>query len=69
MLLLFAPPNQILKITKISTNDKLRHHLENLGIIIGQEIILLSNSENVIIKIKDCRLAINKNLALQIQVK
>ena len=64
-----APINTSLKIIKILVDEKTKGHLENLGIIVNANILVLSkNDGNVIIKIKDGRLAINKDTALKIFV-
>ena len=64
-----APINTSLKIIKILVDEKTKRHLENLGIIVNANILVLSkNDGNVIIKIKDGRLALNKDTALKIFV-
>jgi len=69
MALAFAPFGRELKITKILADEKTKRHLKNLGLIIGADIIsMYDNCGNVIIKVKDCKLALNKTLALKIYV-
>ena len=64
-----APINTSLKIIKILVDEKTKRHLENLGIIVNANILVLSkNDGNVIIKIKDGRLALDKDTALKIFV-
>lgn len=64
-----APINTSLKIIKILVDEKTKRHLENLGILINANIIVLAkNDGSVIIKVKDGRLAINKDTALKIFV-
>ena len=47
----------------------MKHHLENLGILAGENISVLSASGgNVILLVKNGRLAINKDLAVKILV-
>ena len=67
----FARQGVASKIVKTSVNDeKLRRHLEDRGIIKGQEITLLSSTGgNIIVKVKDGSLALNKELALRIYVE
>ena len=64
-----APINTNLKIIKILVEEKTKRHLENLGILVNANILVLAkNDGNVIIKVKDGRLAINKETALKIFV-
>lgn len=69
MPLIFAKENQILTILKILVDEKTRRHLENLGLVRNQQIELLTNANNIIIKVKETRLALNKELASKILVK
>lgn len=56
-------------IRKIGGNDETRRFLENLGFVAGSEITVLSAIEgNVIVNIKDSRIAINKDMARHIMV-
>lgn len=64
-----APINKMLKIRKIVADEKTKRHLENLGMTVNAEIVVLSKTDgNVIVKIKDSRLAINKETASKILV-
>ncbi len=64
-----APLETELKIIKIITEDKIKKHLENLGVLPGQKIVIMSASKgDLILKIKDGRVAINKELAMKIFV-
>lgn len=70
MPLTVAPTDCDLKIVKIVAEDKLKKHLENLGITPGAVIRMLSASGgSVICMIKDCKLAIDSNLSSHIFVK
>ena len=69
MPIVLAPENVDLKITKILVDEKTKRHLENLGILVNAIITILSKQDgNVIVKVKDGRLAINKEIALKIFV-
>lgn len=69
MPIVVAPENTVLKIIKILVDEKTKRHLENLGILVNSEIMVLARTNgNVIIKIKDGRLAINRDTALKIFV-
>ena len=69
MNLAFAPFNTELTVTKINADEKTSRHLKNLGILVGGKIVsMIDNGGNVIVKVKDCKLAINKALAMKICV-
>ena len=70
MPLVFAPINVMLKVIKILIKDeKTKRHLENLGILMNSEFLIISSSNgNVVIKYKDTRLALNKDIATKILV-
>ena len=56
-------------IVRISGNDKVKQHLNNLGFVVGEEVMLINQlDENVIVKIKGVSLAISKELARRILV-
>ncbi len=69
MPIVLAPINQMLKITKVLVDEKTKRHLENLGMMVNAEIMVLSHvNGDVIVKVKDGRLAINKETASKILV-
>lgn len=69
MPLVMAPLNEDLKIVKILVDDKLKKHLESLGITLNSIIRVISCSNgNCIIQIKEGRLAIDKHIATKILV-
>ena len=56
-------------IKKISGKDEVRRFLENLGLVAGAQVSLVSKiSGNVIVQIKDSRVAISKEMAQKIIV-
>ena len=58
-----------LTIRKIGGTPALRHHLENLGFTVGGTVTLISNlGENVIVKVKESRVAIGADMARKIMV-
>ena len=64
-----APTGTRLIVLKVTAEEKIRRHLENLGLLKGAEIVLVSaQGGDVILKIKDGRLAINRQLAMKIFV-
>lgn len=70
MPIVFAPKNVLLKVLKVLVKDeKTKRHLENLGILVNSEFMILSESNgDIILRIKDTRLALNKDTALKILV-
>ncbi|MDL2298838.1 ferrous iron transport protein A [Synergistaceae bacterium OttesenSCG-928-D05] len=57
------------RIKKISGRDEMRRHLAHLGFVEGQEISVVSrHGGNVILCIKDSRIAIDETLANRIIV-
>lgn len=70
MPLVIAPLNVLLTVIKILLDEKTKKHLESLGITIDSQITVVDNVEgNVIIVIKDGRLALDKNIATKILVR
>ncbi len=64
-----APAGEELTVKKVLTDEKNKRHFENLGITIGTKIQILSQvGGNVIIKVKDGRLALDRTLAMKIFV-
>ena len=58
-----------LTILKIGGTPALRQHLENLGFTVGGTVTLISNlGENVIVKVKESRVAIGADMARKIMV-
>lgn len=64
-----ADANTVLTIRKIGGNPETRLHLENLGFTVGGDVTLISVlGENVIVKVKESRVAIGADLARKIMV-
>ena len=56
-------------IRKVGGNDETKRFLENLGFVAGAEITVVSAiGGNVIVNIKDSRVAINQDMARHIMV-
>ena len=69
MPLSFADVGTPLIIRKVGGNPALRQHLENLGFTVGETVTLISNlGENVIVKVKESRVAIGADMARKIMV-
>ncbi len=69
MPIVLAPVNKVLKIVRIAADDKTKKHLENLGITINGDITILSSSGGTVVcKIKEGRIALDRNLSTHIFV-
>ena len=56
-------------IRKIDGNPELKLHLENLGFTVGGTVTLINTlGENVIVKVKESRIAIGADMARKIMV-
>lgn len=56
-------------IKKVGGNQEVRQHLEKLGFVPGASVTVVSEfSGNVIVKIKDSRIAISREMAGKIMV-
>ena len=65
----FAPSNCELEVRKIGAEDKLKKHLQELGITVGSKITLISSTGgNVIVVVKEGRLCLDRTLAGKILV-
>ncbi len=69
MPLMIAPMNVDLKVKKVIVDDKLKKHLQSLGITIDAEIKVIDNvNGNLIVIVKGVRLALDKGIAGKIFV-
>ncbi len=64
-----ALPGEENIIRKIGGNPEIKRHLEDLGFVVGGTVSLISVlNGNVIVKVKDSRIAIDGELAHRIMV-
>lgn len=57
------------EIKRIGGNEETRRFLNNLGVVVGAEVAVVSAiGGNVIVNIKDSRVAINEDMAKRIMV-
>ena len=69
MPLLLAPIGQEVKIVRIAADDKTRKHLSNLGVLVDGTITVLSSSGgSAVCRVKEGRLALDRNVASRIYV-
>ena len=69
MPLCYATPGEESVIRKVGGNPEVRKHLENLGFVVGGTATVISSlNGNVIVKVKESRVAINDEMARKIMV-
>ena len=69
MPLTMAPIGQASKIQRVGGNDETKRFLANLGFVVGSEVTVISAiGGNVIVNIKDSRVAINQDMARHIML-
>lgn len=69
MPLAFMKAGQTCKVVKIVGNDEVRSHLSDLGFVLGADISIVNElAGNIIVNVKDSRVAIDRNLANKIMV-
>lgn len=56
-------------IKKISGKDEVRHHLAELGFVVGESVTVVSEmGGNMILSVKDSRIALDKTMANRIMI-
>ena len=56
-------------IRRISGKPEVKKHLENLGFIVGDTVsVITEQNGNIIVKVKESRIAISKEMAMKIYV-
>ena len=69
MPLSFAETGELLEIKKVSGNQETKKHLEDLGFVVGGKVTVVSEiNGNMILNVKDSRIAINRDLAARIMI-
>lgn len=69
MPIVMAPVDVKLKVVKVLVDEKTKRHLENLGILVNANLTIISKTDgNIIVKVKEGRLALNKDTAMKIFV-
>lgn len=64
-----APIGEVVEIKRVSADEKVKRHLENLGLLVGQKIEVVSAQGGaVILKVKDGRIALDAKMAAGIFV-
>ena len=69
MPLTFAPLGEKMVINQINGKDNTKRFLENLGFTQGGDVLIISEiNGNMIVNVKDTRIAISKSMANRIMV-
>ena len=69
MPLIFAEPGEEQIIKKIGGSPEVKKHLENLGFVAGGSVSVISSiGGNLIVKVKESRVAINDEMARRIMI-
>ena len=56
-------------IRKVSGSSEVKKHLENLGFVVGGNVtVITAMNGNVIVKVKESRVAINDEMARKIMI-
>ena len=65
----YATPGEANVIRKVSGTPEVKKHLENLGVVPGSSVSVLRRSGgNLIVKVKESRVAIGEEMARKIMV-
>ena len=63
-----AGPGESVLVKRISGKDETRRHLNELGLVEGDTITVIQNNKgNIILQVKDGRIALDEKLAMRIQ--
>ncbi|MBR2257367.1 MAG: ferrous iron transport protein A [Blautia sp.] len=63
-----ADPGATVSIARITGKDEAKRHLNELGLVEGDQITVISNNGgNVILQVKDSRIALDEKMANRIQ--
>ncbi|HJB97921.1 MAG TPA: ferrous iron transport protein A [Candidatus Acutalibacter pullicola] len=69
MPLAMAKPGETFTISKITGKDQVRQHLAELGFVVDAEVTVVSElGGNLILQVKDSRVALDKDMATRILV-
>ena len=69
MPLSMANPGESNTILKITGKDEVRQHLAELGFVVGEQVMVVcSIAGNMILQVKDCRIALGNEMANRIMV-
>ena len=69
MPLIFAEDGEVCVIRSIGGNEEVRRHLQSLGFVVGGAVQIVSRmGENLIVNVKETRVAIDERMARKIMI-
>ena len=69
MPLTFMKSGESAHVSNVRDGGEIHHHLENLGFVPGALVkVVTEQAGNLIVEVKDCRMAMNESLARRIMV-
>ena len=69
MPLTMCDDGKVVTIQKVTGTDEIRQHMATLGFVAGEEISIVNkNGGNLIVNVKDSRIALDKSLANRILI-
>ena len=69
MPLTMANPGETVTIRKITGKDEVRQHLAELGFVVDSDITIVTQlSGNLIVQVKDIRVALDRSMANRIMI-
>ena len=69
MPLTMAEPGEMNIIRRIGGDPEVKRHLENLGFVVGGNVMVLSRIQgNLIVNVKEARVAIDEKMARKIMI-
>ncbi|MEG0330558.1 MAG: FeoA family protein [Longicatena sp.] len=69
MCLTFGCIGKVNSIKKVTGKDEIRQHLTELGFVVGGEVVIVSKiGKNMILSVKDSRIAIDETMANRIMI-
>ena len=69
MPLAMAPSGEMSTVKKVTGRDEVRQHLAALGFVVGAQVQVINElGGNLILSVKESRIALDKSLAMRIMV-
>lgn len=69
MPLMMAKSGETVVIKKITGKDQIRQHLAELGLVVDEAVTVVNEmAGNIILQVKDSRIAIDKSMAMRIMI-
>lgn len=69
MPLTMAREGEVTSIKRVGGKEEVRRHLENMGVVPGTDVTVVTvNNGNVIVNVKEARVAISREMANKIMI-